>query len=233
MIKAIVFDFDGTLSNRQRCAYNKYKNDIVTLMPQLKNDPIKMEGILQQCLTWDQYGTINKRFVYEQLITKYKLDASMIDVMVDRWYDDFHLYNELFSGSIDLLKRLKEKYLLGIITNGDSRCQHLKLDVTGVREYMDSIIVSGDKGIHKPDVAIFEDMASSLNIELSEMIYVGDTYINDIMGSQLAGCHSIWLWTDPYRVVPEGVYRILTLDDVESVIALIDKANDTTTNKGA
>lgn len=75
-------------------------------------------------------------------------------------YREFQLrfpeYSTLFSDAVPVLKELRRRgFRLGIITNGPSVQQNRKLDVSGVRPYMDIAVVSGDEQVHKPDPEIF------------------------------------------------------------------------------
>ena len=56
MIKALLFDFDGTLSDRQMNAYGVFDH---YLRPYFKDlDDLEYEAVLQDLLTFDCNGTI-------------------------------------------------------------------------------------------------------------------------------------------------------------------------------
>lgn len=46
MIKAILFDYDGTLSNRIESAYKKYKADVIEIFPDLDPEGIELDIML-------------------------------------------------------------------------------------------------------------------------------------------------------------------------------------------
>ena len=50
MIKAILFDYDGTLSNRRRAAYDMYKDCVMRMKPELDPDGIELESIVQHSI---------------------------------------------------------------------------------------------------------------------------------------------------------------------------------------
>ena len=133
-VKAILFDFDGTLSNRVESAYRKYKSDVAELFKDLDPNGVELEAIVQRCMTWDEYGTINKRHVFEQLKKHYQLDFD-VDRQVRKWYETFHLFQVLQNNCIEILGKLSEKYRLGIVTNGDVVSQNLKIDYLDLRKY--------------------------------------------------------------------------------------------------
>lgn len=213
-IKAIVFDFDGTLSLRSHAAYDKYRHDIKILFPEVDDTSIEFEAIVQNCMTWDQYGTVSKRFVFDQLAKTYKLDIEATNDLANKWLDNFHEYQVLREGVVETLKELKKHYKIGCITNGDSKGQHSKLDYTDLKQYFDSVIVSGDFGIHKPDPRIFMESCKQLNVLPEEMIYVGDTFYADVYGATLAGCTPVWLWPDKERPCNTEVHRIYSFTEI-------------------
>ncbi|MEG0240440.1 HAD family hydrolase [Anaerorhabdus sp.] len=213
-IKAIVFDFDGTLSLRSHAAYDKYRHDMKILFPHVDEHSIEFEAIVQNCITWDQYGTVSKKFVFDQLAKTYNLDKSITDDLASKWLDNFHLFQVLRDGVFDTLTELKKNYKLGCITNGDSKGQHSKLDICGLKPYFDSVIVSGDFGVHKPDPRIFIESCSQLGIEPDEMVYVGDTFYADVYGATLAGCTPVWLWPDRERPCQSDVHHIYSFSEI-------------------
>lgn len=224
-IKAIVFDFDGTLSNRPKSAYEKYKADVKFVFPQLEENTIEFESIVQNLVTWDQYGTVNKDYVYGQLVKTYELDESLIGLLTKRWIEDFHAYSVLRDGVKEVLSKLKQNYKMGCITNGNSLTQHNKLEYCDLKKYFDSTIVSGDLGIHKPDPRIFHESCKELGVDPSEMIYVGDTFYADIYGAYLAGCTPVWIWNDVERLCDTNVIRIREFKEIIDVVQQIENSN--------
>lgn len=62
----------------------------------------------------------------------------------------------LFPETKEVLTELRRRgFLLGIVTNGPSIQQNRKLDVAGLRPFVDLCMVSGDEQVHKPDPEIF------------------------------------------------------------------------------
>ena len=105
---------------------------------------------------------------------------------------------------------------LGIITNGPSEHQWSKVKALGVERWIDreNIIVSGDYGINKPDVRIFEIMQEKLQLPNDSLYYIGDSLENDIVGANNTGWKAIWI--NRYkRKSPENVeiYKIAENND--------------------
>lgn len=82
---------------------------------------------------------------------------------------------------------------MGIITNGGTVVQNLKVDALRLRPRMSTILVSEGIGMEKPDPPIFRRAAEDLGIGPSEAVYVGDHPIKDVFGAAAAGLRPIWL----------------------------------------
>lgn len=59
-------------------------------------------------------------------------------------------------GAANLLNTLRGKMKLGIITNGFTELQQVRLDRTGFRDHFDVLIISEQVGVAKPHPDIFE-----------------------------------------------------------------------------
>lgn len=224
-IKAVVFDFDGTLSDRSKSAYNRYREEIKNLFPNLDENSIEFEGIVQNCCVWDQYGTIRKNFVYEELVKEYGLDRNIIDEMSKQWIDEFYQFTILREGVEETLSELQKSVKIGCITNGQAKSQNNKLDMSGLRKYFESTIVSGEFGKHKPDPSIFLKSCEELNVAPNEMMYVGDTFYADVVGSTRAGCVPVWIWPDKTRECKVDVMRIEKFEDILEVVRNYNEKN--------
>lgn len=213
MIKAILFDYDGTLSNRMKSAYNKYKADCKEIFPELDPNGVEFDAIVQRCLNWDEFGTITKSHVYENLNRVYKVNVDVGKYM-DKWVKEFPLYQVLQKDCKEIVEKLGKKYRLGVITNGSSYSQHAKLENTGLKKYFECVFVSGDYGIHKPNKEIFLMAAKEMNLKPEEIAFIGDTYATDILGAHRAGMYPVWFFNDPLRVSDADIKRIHHFDEL-------------------
>lgn len=91
------------------------------------------------------------------------------------------------SGVISMLKKLRSKYSVGLITNGTTASQWEKIDQLKLRSYFDCILVSGDLPWEKPDKNIFYRACELMSVNPSDCIMVGDKMETDIIGAKAAG----------------------------------------------
>ncbi|MBP3891238.1 MAG: HAD family hydrolase [Solobacterium sp.] len=215
MIKGLLFDLDATLTDRVQSAYNMYRFIVESEVPEMDPDSLAFETIVQRMMLWDEYGTIEKEHIFER--TK-RLFIPHLDVeeWSKRWYEEFYLHIVLQKNCIEILKRLKEKYLLGIVTNGSSFSQNKKIDYLGLRELFDTVIVSEDFGIRKPDPSIFLEAAKNLELEPNEVAFIGDTFATDVVGAIQAGMLPIWFSREHLCPSNMEILQMKSLEEVEN-----------------
>lgn len=97
-------------------------------------------------------------------------------------------------GAISLLSSLRGKAKLGIITNGFTQLQQIRLERTGLSEHFELLVISEQVGIAKPDRRIFDHAFSIMgNPALESILMVGDNLETDILGGINAGVDTCWL----------------------------------------
>lgn len=105
---------------------------------------------------------------------------------------------ELCPNALPVLRYLKERYSICILSNGFKEVQYDKIDHSGLSPYIDHIVLSDDVGVHKPDKRIFEIAMQQIGATTSDTLMIGDSYASDIVGASNAGIGSIWY--NPYNV---------------------------------
>lgn len=124
-------------------------------------------------------------------------------------------------GAASLLDSLKGKVKLGIITNGFTALQQIRLERTGFRDYFDLLVISEEVGVAKPDPKIFDyALAQAGNPERSRVLMVGDTAESDILGGINAGLSTCWL-NAHHRPQPDGInptWTVASLNELEQLL---------------
>lgn len=93
--------------------------------------------------------------------------------------------------TIDALRAAGIK--VGVITNGATDTQREKLDLLGITDAVDTIIVSAEVGAAKPSPVIFEAALAAVGVSAARAAHVGDSLHADIGGAVAAGVTAIWL----------------------------------------
>ncbi|MGM9941239.1 MAG: HAD family hydrolase [Bulleidia sp.] len=220
MIRAVLFDFDDALGNREEYAYRFFR-DIIEQNTDIK-DPLEKEAVLQDLMLWDEHGNIRKTHITDMLKEKYGITLPYENFR-DYWNEHLWEYTVPFDGAKETLEKLKDGFQLGIITNGPSKAQRNKLEKSGLAEFFhpEHVIVSGDYGYHKPDRRLFEEAAARLGVNVDECVFVGDIFTNDVYGALKAGMKAVWIWNGRRRCsldIPV-IHDIRELPDIlESII---------------
>jgi putative hydrolase of the HAD superfamily len=86
------------------------------------------------------------------------------------------------------LSRLRLR--LGVISNFDRRLYDI-LGHLQVRDVFEHVIVSSEIGVRKPAARIFRSAAQRFNVELREILHVGDERESDFSGARAAGMEAL------------------------------------------
>ena len=224
MIKAVYFDFDNTLGNREVYAYRLYKEALKNCGIQ---DPVEMEAVLQACMVYDQNGETNKNYVKDRIEKEFAVSFPVDDFNAF-WETHLCDYTVPFNDAEKTLQVLKDKgYLLGIITNGNSYGQHKKIESSGLLQYFDAVIVSADVGAWKPDGKVFAEALKQLGVRPEESVMVGDVFAKDVLGAYRAGMYPVWFNLHRFRFNEAGIREIYRICEIIDVVESLNSISDT------
>ncbi|MFR5875994.1 MAG: HAD family hydrolase [Eubacterium sp.] len=220
MIKAVLFDFDETLQDRTE-AFEHYMDTFLdTYCPDIDN--AEREKRKEDMRVTGNGGYVNRVEWYALLCRMWQWNDSPPAEELAYHYDKtFGDHNVIFENSEPLLKELKSRgYIVGVITNGPSMLQNHKMDTSGLRDYCDIVVVSGDVGVHKPNPELFRYTADKLGLMTGECVYVGDHPVNDIQGALAAGMKAIRMnrgWFKDEDLRP----NVPVIDDIIDVLKYV------------
>lgn len=94
----------------------------------------------------------------------------------------------------DLLRKLRRRYKLLLLTNGETQTQREKVEAVGCEEFFDAIVIGGEYPEQKPFVSIFTICFNMLEVEAKDCVMVGDSLDTDIQGGINAGVRAtVWI----------------------------------------
>lgn len=125
----------------------------------------------------------------------------------------------LIEGTMELLEYLKPKYRMHILSNGFREVQYKKIENSGLRPYVDKIILSEDAGINKPHADMFTYALKNTNSRRDQTLMIGDSWDADIVGAHNSRIAQIWFNpNDEQPVGFEPTYTVKTLKEIEKIL---------------
>lgn len=213
-IRAVLFDLDGTLLDRER-AFAAWAIWFVRERLGLR-DPTVQAGAVAEILALDAAGRGDKAAMFRHLLTRYPALSGTPDALVTALRRQLvdHL-GDLDPDPAAVLDALDAAGLpWGIVTNG-SRGQLRKIERLGLAGRTPCVVVSEIAGVRKPDPAIFRIAADLLRVDPASALFVGDHPEADIAGAAAAGMRTAWLrqgrqWPEHAPSPPDLVIDSLT-----------------------
>jgi HAD superfamily hydrolase (TIGR01509 family) len=142
---------------------------------------------------------IPARHRYEVLFERLELpcDAAAeqcIDAMLATHHRYMHDSTVCPPDRRQVLEALKERYLLGLLSNFDSAETGLKILAThGLRPYFSPIYISETIRYRKPRPEAFLQTAEAMGVAPREALFIGDTFALDVVGAKGVGMDVAWL----------------------------------------
>jgi len=199
MFKAVLFDLDGTLLNRDKSVELFINQQYERLHELLSHIP--KEQYISRFIELDNHGYVWKDKVYQQLIDEFNISSITWEELLQDYVEEFKHHCVGFPHIHEMLEGLKNnKIALGMITNGYGQFQMDNIKALDIEKYFDVILVSEWEGIKKPNPKIFMSALEKLNVEPSESVFIGDHPENDVKAGQNVGMKGILKkdnqWTD-------------------------------------
>lgn len=132
-------------------------------------------------------------------------------------------------GIKSLMKDLKlNGFEIGIITNGRSKTQRLKIKALGIEELIDVLLISDEIGLKKPNLEVFKKY--QYKSKKSKFLFIGNNPTLDIYPANAAGWKTIYCVSNNYMLnkfnKPDADWHVTNFfSKTIKEIFLINKAN--------
>ena len=234
MIKAVFFDFVGTLLSKEYedITHQNIIKEVLRDVKAEKVDPIKV---------WEEYETLTSEKFKEFAGKPYKpirlLEEEIMQEIAKKYnfelsskFWEIHLkmhqkYGKLYDEAVETLKALKAKgYHVGLITDSDNDYLKAQLEALGILELFDSITTSEEAGFYKPHPRIFELALEKAKVKGGEAIYIGDNPLKDCVGSRQVDMTSVLLDKKGNK---KELWREceFVISDLREVLVIIEELN--------
>lgn len=215
-IKALFFDLDGTLLDRESsllkfagCQYDRFSNELSL---------IDKENYINIFIELDARGYVWKDKVYSQLLEKFKIQSLTAEDLLYDYITNFKHSCIGFPHLHEVLESLLQMGIkLGLVSNGKTHFQMANIKALGIEGYFNTILISEEVGLRKPDSRIFQKGMEALAVSASQCIFVGDHPENDVAASKRAGMMGIWK-RDDYWHSAEADYTIENLSELLMIV---------------
>ena len=186
-IKFLCFDVDGTLYRTVPALWDAIKGKILTKVMELRK--------------------ISRLEAQKYVDDRFKILGSSTKVLAELGIDAQDFFIRAFS-SVDigkyispdkkletLINKLRRKYVVGVLSNGDITSVTRKLMAVGLSPKLFSPFVSTyEFGAVKPDPAPFLKAIEDAGVSPEESVYIGDREETDILGAKAVGMRTIMVW---------------------------------------
>ncbi len=226
--KAILFDLDNTLvdftaaeQSGLHTIHQIFFNDYISLQD-LKSSYLTINKHLWQLLEQKQ---LNVQQLHSE---RFRLLAETLNVNLDTtaiatlYEQTLGLCSHWYPGIKETLLVLKQKYLLGIITNGLAQVKKIQNHKLEITQLCQSFLVSELLGIAKPEKEIFTLALQQLNATPTETLMVGDSLSSDYQGAINANLDFCWV-NKTQQILPAELptpkYIIKTVTELPAILA--------------
>ena len=134
--------------------------------------------------------------IFKELYTEKGVECSdelaKITANVFRCFSTWHI--GLYDGVLDLLDTLKAKEKkIYLLSNAQTDFTRPEMDMLGLTDYFDGILISSEEECSKPDRHYFQKLFDRYGLEKDESVFVGNDCVSDIKGATDFGLKSLYI----------------------------------------
>lgn len=154
----------------------------------------RFEGKQPETVALRRWADTFRQAVWTQALAEQGIeDPALAKELSERFGEERHALHEPFDDVLPALEAVRDRYALGLVTNGASCLQREKLVASGLAEYFEAIVISAEVGIGKPHASVFHEALARLGETGEHAVMFGDTLSADVDGARGAGLKAVWL----------------------------------------
>ncbi len=188
----LLFDVDGTLLDFEK-SKERALEEILTTNGIAYNKEVLAQFSAIEAKLWSSFerGEITKEYI---LLNRFKKLFQVIHVAKDyEWFEIEYQellgqYADMIEDAYEVCKELAKNYNLHIITNGVTKTQKTRLEISGLNPFFKEVFISDEIGFAKPKKEFFDYVLNHVKpIKKEEILIIGDTLTSDILGGINSG----------------------------------------------
>lgn len=239
-IRAVFFDLDETLVDDDRCmreAVDRVCRTICARYPQVDPGLLGDTYIEMAKEKWTGLGNVPRASgstasvgseirleIWSRALVKYGLPIRhLAREAVELYSRERRAGYRPFPEVLEVLDVLRDRFILGIITNGPGDVQREKLRLTGIGPFLQVTTISGELGVGKPEAGIFLATLESAGVAPAEAVHVGDSLAADIAGAQDAGMYTVWVNRNNTRRVQGDACPDQEVTNLRQLVSLLSQ----------
>jgi HAD superfamily hydrolase (TIGR01509 family) len=220
LIKAIIVDMDGTITN--------FNLDFLSTRRRVLKELDKMK-----LRTPDMTDQLSLYFILDKL--KNQTDPSTFRELRKRIYgmiEEMELKAAtevtLYPGAVETLRKLRGRSIkIGLVTNNGRKGTELTLSRHRLKSLFDTVVTRDDCEDMKPAAEPVEKVLAALKAAPNEAVLIGDG-VMDIRSARAAGVRSVAVATGPFKsellLKVEPDYVVGSINDLPTLIELLNAA---------
>lgn len=234
-MRAVLFDFDGTL-----CFRTPSLSDVIdsTIEPYIA---LSKEKKLASRRYWHYYWAPSAEMIRDEEVFGRSRSEPFWRQYLERYFRvigvPLELHGELYPIVLSSIHETPSKEMLGhdvittldsllssgmkigLLTNRENSVRN-QLVTMGISEFFDVVITAGEAGMLKPSPLLFQYAAELMQVDPNDVVYVGDNYYTDIAGAVTAGLEAVLV--DPQHVFRGvGCVTISTVGELKGILPQI------------
>ena len=174
MIKAIIFDIGGVIATNIFGGLSAFFSKRYNVAPEVFRRAWK-----KQWHEWE-VNSISCDEYWEGVLKELKIEEDS-GVIMENAYEQLELNEKV----MQLVRLLVNKYRLAIISNNTCEWGNYAIEMFGLEEFFDPIILSCDVGCVKPDKEIYKLTLEKLGVLPGECIFVDDKERNTLVAKDM------------------------------------------------
>ena len=186
MVKAILFDFWGTLvENGVRSPIKQVKNILNIRIP-FSEYVIRMEKVMMT----KKYDSLRDAFIAVGKEFDIKCPDFILDELVGMWNKSWMLA-EPYDETEDYLTQLQENYKLILVSNTDNVSVVNVLEKYSLDKYFEKKYLSFEMGIIKTDPDFLKKVLEENELNPEDCLFVGDSILSDMKAAEAIGMKAV------------------------------------------